>query len=75
MDADYYSEEQAFTISSVPVCRDYTCPHCGTVTSKWCTKAQCDCHKKHNDALVLGGIWHMPNAGTHVLERSGGNVQ
>lgn len=47
-------------IESYPIFTDYICPTCKTVTSKWCTKIQCDCYKKEEKIIIFGGITHFP---------------
>jgi len=47
-------------IENHPIFKDYVCPTCGIITSKWCTKLLCDCHKKEGEIIIFGGIWHFP---------------
>jgi hypothetical protein len=46
-------------IKIVPVGANYTCPECGIVTSKWCTKLKCDCHVKSGIAISFGRVLHF----------------
>ena len=52
-------ETQSGQTSSIG--QDYTCPHCGTVTSRYATRLQCDCHKERGEIVNLGGILHLPD--------------
>jgi hypothetical protein len=45
-------------IVDVPIFTDYKCPYCGVITSKYCTKLQCDCYKEKDEIVNLGGIFH-----------------
>lgn len=48
-------------IVTIPIFDDFKCPHCGQITSKYCTNLQCGCHKKEGEIVNLGGIIHGNN--------------
>ena len=43
----------------IAIGEDYVCPECGKMTSRFCTKLQCDCWKRSTTLISLGGIVHI----------------
>jgi hypothetical protein len=54
------NDVQQFEVGDPDVFQDYTCPICGTVTSKHCTKLKCDCHKRIGVTVHFNGIVNFP---------------